>query len=305
MSQTPQISTFVQNAQENAQENATKERARIRKQKTVVKWLARSELLFSIFCFCGGIAEATMEGCVTYPGSSYCTYQETLGQGIWLSVFPFIAGIFGIYVSSKTATKVQIRLLMGFSIVGSISMIIMTFLEGAMMRSYRPSPFRTLQILLICVGSVNAILLITSACMSCCLCSCCQNRQINDVMYVAYTPAANYPLQTPQPGMTANPQMVAMAPNPQMMTMAPNSQMMTMAPNSQMMTMAPNPQMMVMNGAQMQQYGFGQQGYPIMFAQPQIQQVTPQQVQPCSSTQPELPKYQPTETKTVPQTNES
>ena len=114
--------------------------------------------------------------------------------------------------------------------------------------------------------------------------------------------------------MTTNPQTVAMAPSSQMMTMAPNSQVMAMAPgsqmmyispNPQMMTMAPSPQMMVMNGAQMQQYGFGQQGYPIMFAQPQIQQVTPQQVQPSSSTQPELPKYQATETKTVPQTNES
>merc|ERR1712032_29944 len=117
----------------------------------------RIQMFLSLFIFVGGIVEAAMAGryCSQrkyknyYGHESYYPYEcysnRTIGQGIWCSIFPFIAGIFGIVCSSKTATRKQNGLLIGFSVTGAVSSAIMLIFELIFL-DYRFESYRSLQI---------------------------------------------------------------------------------------------------------------------------------------------------------------
>lgn len=279
-----QMQTFVANP------SPSQDVAR-QKRKKYLLWMSRLTLGVTVFCLFGGVAEAAMEGCIRYPNDRWCHhYQRSLGQGIWCSVIPIVAAILGLFSSSKSSTKTQVKSLLGFSIVGAVSMCVMLIIEFSLAfgrYDSMPSPFRSLQVVLGVAATIGAILLIILSSLSCSLGGCsCQNGQ--KVMYVAYNPAGgvNFPLQTTG------------VPNPQVI-------MMNAPTNAPMMTVAPNPQAAPINPAQMQQtFGYTPQGYPIMFVQPPMQvagtsqqpQQVPPQPQPSTS---ELPQYEETETPKV------
>lgn len=141
--------------------------------KKVVKVFAILEIIISLFTFCCGVVEVSMTG-ESCHGYYSCNEERSAGQGIWCSIFPFIAGIFGIVASKTYSKKLQIRLLLAFSIVGIIAMLILAILEMVYLH-WRTGTFRMLQIVLFSAAAVNLFLLIFSSGYGCFL-ACCNKR---------------------------------------------------------------------------------------------------------------------------------
>merc|ERR1712032_281653 len=279
----------------------------------------RIQMFLSLFIFVGGIVEAAMAGryCSQrkyknyYGHESYYSYDcysnRTIGQGIWCSIFPFIAGIFGIVCSSKSATKKQNGLLIGFSVTGAVFLGIM-FISELILLGDRSRSYRSLQIALASTTGVNLILLIISASYGCCFACCYTSNQSQ--RHIAYIPNGSTPVQFSTQTMVNNPQMGPMSANPQMVFMPTNTQMISMPSNSQVNNLNPsnmqplsnlqNPVMFVQ--PQMAQVQIQQQTQQPQMAQEsqqqiQQQQVQQQQIEQSQSSVEEPPKYHQTENK--------
>lgn len=181
----------------------------LNRQRMTVKTLGILELVHTIFCIVAGIVELlSSKRC--YDDEfyhSYC-YYNSIGQGIWCSLFPLIASIIGIKVSS-TPKPQQIRLLMGFSIVGAVCMTTLAICEMLFEVS-------ALQWVIFSIAIANAILMMVSASYSCCMvCPSYNNEtQTQGMVYVTYSaPAGSVPFHSYPPGAQASPQYVVVNPS--------------------------------------------------------------------------------------------
>jgi len=171
-------STEVQNHSNQNNANKTKNL------KKVVRGLGITTTVLSILVFIISIAEVSIKEC--YYGSYYYEcYNYTLGVGIWCSVFPFIAGIFGIVAGSNSSSQKKNGLLMGFSIAGACMSFLLIVLQTLLTiaqgyRYYSESKFG-LQVTIMVVTGINMILLIISSAYSCCLCKSCCRKSVKPV----------------------------------------------------------------------------------------------------------------------------
>jgi len=227
--------------------------------KRTVKGLGIATTVLSLIVFFMSIAEVAIKSCITerdYDYSRYdyynhynltirCSYYGSWGVGIWGSVLPFIAGVFGVIAGSKSSSQKKNGLLMGFSIAGAIMSFVLIFIQSILTAGWRYKSWETpakygLQIAIMATTGINFILLIVSSGFSCCLCkSCCgQSRRPFEqrVIYVPYIPNQQV-INKPTQGTINYPQGSQIVfPNQQLMTanVQPNQQ--TLAPTSMIYT---------------------------------------------------------------------
>jgi len=171
-------STEVQNHSNQNNANKTKNL------KKVVRGLGITTTVLSILVFIISIAEVSIKECYQYGSYYYECYNYTLGVGIWCSVFPFIAGIFGIVAGSNSSSQKKNGLLMGFSIAGacmSFLLIVLQTLLTTSIHSHDSESKFGLQVTIMVVTGINMILLIISSAYSCCLCKSCCRKSVKPV----------------------------------------------------------------------------------------------------------------------------
>merc|ERR1712183_531059 len=138
-----------------------------------------------------------------------CDGAITNGKGIWCSVFPFIAGIFGIVAGKNAKNQAKISLVMGFSIVGAIFSCLLVIIQPILLAYnliFNHVGFLVVQIIISIVAFVNFILLIITASYSCCLSnSCCKNGNSVQAPQVVYVPYPNQQSTTIVPGFHQQP----------------------------------------------------------------------------------------------------
>jgi len=189
--------------------------------KKTVKGLGITTIVLSVIVFFMSITEVAIKNCRTervydysrhdyydhYDTTIHCDYYGSWGVGIWCSVLPFLAGVFGVIAGSKSSSQKKNGLLMGFSVAGAVMSFILIFLQSILTvfnryRYYDTPAKYGLQIAIIATTGINFILLITSSAYSCCLCkSCCgQSRRPVEqrVIYVPYYPNQQVPNQPTQ-----------------------------------------------------------------------------------------------------------
>jgi len=253
----------------NQNEEAIKsaEEKKVKYFKEVVRRLGITTIILSVLVFLMSIAEVAIKVCReervynydydALDGYHYLSIQcfpyISWGVGIWCSVLPFVAGIFGVIAGSKSTTQKKNGLLMGFSIVGACMCFVLLVLQSILTVVYRYETrnhmFKFgLQIAIMCTTGINMVILITSSAYSCCLCKCCCGKSKRPVeQQVVYTYASNYPIQQvsnqPIPGTLSYPQpnqlvMTNLQPNQIVMTNSqPNQIVMTnVKPNQQVYT---------------------------------------------------------------------
>jgi len=250
----PSTQIQVQTAQNQSQdETSSAEDKRIKYLKSTARGLGKTIIVLSVFVFFMSIAEAAIKACIydrdyNYETNSYsdilsirCYSYVSWGTGIWCSILPFVAGIFGIIAGSESSSQLKHGLLMGFSIAGTIMSITLIVIQSILTGVYRYETHQTmpkfgLQIAIICLTAINMILLIVSSAYGCCLCCCGRTRKPvgKHVVYVAYDPNQPIPVQQtlgtynyPQAGQTVflnqHQQVMTIQPNPQVSTSAPLS----------------------------------------------------------------------------------
>jgi len=185
--------------------------------KKTVRGLGKATIVLSVAVILMSIVEVITVTCHPLPvyDESYYYYADTgcntetsWGVGIWCSVVPFLAGVFGVIAGSKSSSQKKNGLLMGFSIVGAIIsfvlIVLQTYLYESWMYMYADyNAFKYgLQIAIMSTTGINSILLITSSVYSCCLCIPCCGQSIKIVehqivcTYLPYDPnqqVANQP----------------------------------------------------------------------------------------------------------------
>jgi len=192
-----QMGNFTPQVQISMPNQKIKE-AKIKKLQAVIKRLGIGSVILSIIMFCGGIAEVAINPCITHGYSDYgysnyrypyypyleddfqtCLSAYTIGQGIWCSIFPLIAGIFGIVAGRNAKNQAKIKLLMGFSIVGATFAFLLVVLQPIFLtlNLFRNTPgLLAVQIIISSVAFVNFVLLIITTAYSFCLSNCCCNN---------------------------------------------------------------------------------------------------------------------------------
>jgi len=252
----PSTQIQVQTAQNQSQdETSSAEDKRIKYLKSTARGLGKTIIVLSVFVFFMSIAEVAIKACIydDYIYSDYgmkyysaidsirCYTHVSWGTGIWCSVLPFVAGIFGVIAGSESSSQKKNGLLMGFSIAGAIMSVVLIVIQSILTGVYRYETHQTnskfgLQIAILSLTAINMILLIVSSAYSCCLCCCGQTRKPvgKNVVYVAYDPNQPIPVQQtlgtynyPQAGQTVflnqHQQVMTIQPNPQVSTSAPLS----------------------------------------------------------------------------------
>jgi len=246
----PSTQIQVQTTQNQSQDNTSA--AEAKRIKYLVQGLGKTIIVLSIFVFFMSVAEVAIKACTYdeyyydttyYPNSNLiqCYTHISWGTGIWCSILPFVAGIFGTIVGSESLSQIKNGLLMGFSIAGAIMSFVLIVIQSILTGVYRYETHQTmpkfgLQIAIICLTAINMILLIVSSAYGCCLCCCGRTRKPvgKHVVYVAYDPNQPIPVQQtlgtynyPQAGQTVflnqHQQVMTIQPNPQVSTSAPLS----------------------------------------------------------------------------------
>jgi len=198
--------------------------------KSTVRGLGFTTIVLSVILFCMSIAEVSIKACRKervydysyeyyydhYNLTTRCYSNFSLGVGIWCSILPFIAGIFGVLAGSKSSSQCKNGLLIGFSIVGSVMSFVLILLQSDITVNHRwrtaetPAIFR-LQIAILCTTGINFILLIISSALSCCLCKCCcrqSKRPIEHRIVYTYVPGNPNQQVTNQPPIFHNQQVI-------------------------------------------------------------------------------------------------
>jgi len=183
--------------------------------KSTVRGLGFTTIALSVVLFFMSIAEVFIKACrnervydysfhYNYDDYNYtiqCYSNTSFGVGIWCSILPFIAGIFGVIAGSKSSSQCKNGLLMGFSIVGACMSFILILLQSILTVSHRwktietPAKYGT-QIAIMCTAGINFILLVISSACSCCLCkSCCGQSRRPIEHRIVYTYVSGDPNQ--------------------------------------------------------------------------------------------------------------
>jgi len=154
--------------------------------KKIVRSLGITTIFLSSIVFFMSIAEVATKAC-RMDGMGQCHSYMSWGVGIWCSVLPFIAGIFGVIAGSNSSSQTKNGLLMGFSIAGACTSFILIILQSIFTTAWHWEARYTdakfiLQIAILSFTGVNIILLIVLSAYSCCLCeSCCCRQSVNPV----------------------------------------------------------------------------------------------------------------------------
>jgi len=194
--------------------------------KTTVRGLGFTTILLSVVVFCMSTAEVAIEACrkggysdyggyYDYEAVTHCYPYVSWGAGIWCSVLPFLAGVFGVIAGSKSSSQRKNGLLMGFSTAGAVMSFLLIVIQSSLTVAFRwevyasTSKYR-LQVAIMGTTGLNFILLIISSAYSCCLCKSCCCRQSRKpveqrVVYVPYNPNQQVNYQ-PTPGTFNYPQ---------------------------------------------------------------------------------------------------
>jgi len=177
---------------------------KVKKLGGVIKGLGIASVVLSLTTLICGIAEISIRACINDYYSLYydhgCFFAISIKQGIWCSVFPLIAGIFGIVAGKNAKNQAKISLVMGFSIVGAIFSSLLVILQPIFLTInldiWVPAWF-ALHIVITVVAFVNFVLLIVTASISCCLSnSCCGNMSTAAAPQIVYIPHPNQPATT-------------------------------------------------------------------------------------------------------------
>jgi len=187
---------------------------KVKKLGGVIKGLGIASIVLSLTTLICGIAEVSIRTCRThyysfgvFPEVS-CFFSVSIGQGIWCSVFPLIAGIFGIVAGKSAKSQAKISLVMGFSIVGAIFSSLLVILQPVFLTINLflgvPAIF-ALQIVITVVAFVNFVLLIVTASFSCCLSNSCCGNTSTAAPQIVYIPYPNQPATTIVPTLSLQP----------------------------------------------------------------------------------------------------
>lgn len=114
-------------------------------------------------------------------------YHNTIGEGLWCSLMPLIAGICGIVGSRNNANRTKVCLLLIFSILGAVMMVPLIVITsfGQQRSDWRPksTSYVRVYVAMTAFGSLNLLLCIFSATLSCTTTNCCQQ---GSTVYVTY-----------------------------------------------------------------------------------------------------------------------
>jgi len=213
------------------QNDSSSEKKNTKYFKKTVKGLGVTTIVLSVVVFLMSIVEVTIQSCRTervydyskynyydnynftpiynydrdnnylrdYKSTTRCYSYGNWGVGIWCSLLPFLAGIFGVIAGSKSLSQKKNGLLMGFNIAGAFMSFVSVVTQSILTFSFRYFTHETpsklgLQIAIISTTFINMVLLITSSVYSCCLCkSCCGQSRRPVEQRVIYVP--HYPNQ--------------------------------------------------------------------------------------------------------------
>jgi len=192
---------------ENEEASGSSENKHTECLKKIVKVLGKAIILLSTLMFFMSIAEVTIEACKEINPYWYdylttvCYPYNLWGAGIWCSIIPFFAGVFGVMAGSESSSHKKIGLLMGFSILGAMMLFVFIFFQSILITIYvweakEAPPKYKLQVAILCVASLNIIMLITSTAFSGCLCqSCCPRSRKSVEQRIVYKYVPNDPNQ--------------------------------------------------------------------------------------------------------------
>jgi len=158
--------------------------------KKVVFILGITTISLSALVIVMSFAEVLIQPC----RYNYCYSNTSMAAGIWGSIFPLIAGIFGVIAGSKSSSKCKIKLLMAFTITGAVMSYVFIQVQSYLYLRYLweiyHTPFKYgLQIAIMCFASINFVILIISSAFSCCLLKycCCGGSQGPESQQVLYS----------------------------------------------------------------------------------------------------------------------
>jgi len=175
---------------------------RIKKISSIVRTLGKTTVVLAVLLLGTGTAEALVVPCEeVYDYRGYYVigcYNASIGQAIWCSVIPLIAGIFGISIGSRSTSQQKVGLAMGFNIAGAITTSVLVIIQPIVaeltnnMVNKRNSVLYGLQIFICFVACINLFMLVVSASYTCCLCeTCCikfTTEASDRVIYIPYNP---------------------------------------------------------------------------------------------------------------------
>jgi len=159
-------------------------------QRKTIKRLAITELVLTIIMMGGGLAEIILswsDWCEPDDPFNHhnpydqCFRYTSLGQGIWCSIFPFVAAVLGV-IASNSGTSKQLRLVTGFSIVSVASMMVAVGIEIGILQEafdWHIGPSWYVMWGLLATGFINFFLFIASASYCCSIgnsCGCCSSN---------------------------------------------------------------------------------------------------------------------------------
>lgn len=163
--------------------NFSSERYETSSSSVTIRWLSMIQSILVLLCFCGGLAE-TMIKCPhvtqSYADDEYqtvCVDVANIGQGMWCSIIPFAAAMWGLSASGTSPHSLWYRVYTGLCYVGSVSMGTLTLIEKSLMIPVQ-GYYHSLQIAISCASITASVLLFLSGCLSLFVSWCCEPKTL-------------------------------------------------------------------------------------------------------------------------------